>query len=511
MLLLAAAAPVLACGANTYSCTDGAQCGDGFCEETGLCSFADDGCESGRRYAEYAGALSGLCVPPTSNGSSGVGTESTATEAMTLTSGDLSSSSSASGSGSDTGVSASAGETARDPEPICGDGSLDEGEACDDGNDIEGDGCSTECIRSGMVLWSHVRSSEASTLEQFSGVAVLGEDPVVAGLGVAGGPTQDILVQRWTPEGESVWDVAHDVDGDADRGAGLVVGADAVTVFGTATVAQSDASTTLERWVGQFSSNEGSLVREATLGEGELFGGVVSDDGVVLVGTDGTGDSSERGWAGNITAELAVASAVVDPGDEASQYNDVAVLPGGETFVAGMRGASTETEADFIVDAVSPMSVSPVQRIAAEFSLTQAQGIAAAARGELFVGGHARQELGGRQLYLERFSLADGVQWSSTESSADSESDEIEAVAVAPNGDVLVTGLYWGGLRRETDVLLRRFDANGELRWAAEIDFAGDRDLGRGIVVSSEGAVYVAGRVTTAAGDVRAYVARVVP
>jgi len=32
------------------------------------------------------------------------------------------------------------------PEPVCGDGSLDEGEDCDDGNTEDGDGCSAECL-----------------------------------------------------------------------------------------------------------------------------------------------------------------------------------------------------------------------------------------------------------------------------------------------------------------------------------------------------------------------------
>ena len=86
-----------------------------------------------------------------------------------------------------------------------------------------------------------------------------------------------------------------------------------------------------------------------------------------------------------------------------------------------------------------------------------------------------------------------------------------EAVAVAPNGDVLVTGLYWGGPDQQTNVLLRRFDSSGRLRWSAEIDYANGRDVGRGLAVAPSGNVYVCGRVTTEAGDLRAYLARIVP
>lgn len=34
-----------------------------------------------------------------------------------------------------------------DPEPTCGDGTVDEGEACDDGNENDHDGCTTSCTK----------------------------------------------------------------------------------------------------------------------------------------------------------------------------------------------------------------------------------------------------------------------------------------------------------------------------------------------------------------------------
>ena len=114
------------------------------------------------------------------------------------------------------------------------------------------------------------------------------------------------------------------------------------------------------------------MLREATLGEGEVFGAAASADGVVLVGTDGTGSADERAWAGRITEALIVDSAVADDGTEASQYYGIAVLPSGDAFAAGMRGMDTNGVADFIVDAVTPLGVSEVQRIPAEFNLGQA-------------------------------------------------------------------------------------------------------------------------------------------
>jgi hypothetical protein len=60
--LLAAA---VTCSESVFICGNDEQCGDGgVCEAVGYCSFPDDACESGRRYAPRSGGgLAGVCVP----------------------------------------------------------------------------------------------------------------------------------------------------------------------------------------------------------------------------------------------------------------------------------------------------------------------------------------------------------------------------------------------------------------------------------------------------------------
>jgi len=69
-LVLAALAG--ACSTPVFECAGNAECAaggsDGVCEATSRCSFADTGCESGRRYGEYSGDLSGVCTDETSSG-----------------------------------------------------------------------------------------------------------------------------------------------------------------------------------------------------------------------------------------------------------------------------------------------------------------------------------------------------------------------------------------------------------------------------------------------------------
>jgi hypothetical protein len=79
----------LACSVgDAFLCASDQQCGsDGLCESSGFCSFPDATCESGRRYGEHSGALSGACVGPQA-GTDGDGSGSTSsTTALPSTSG----------------------------------------------------------------------------------------------------------------------------------------------------------------------------------------------------------------------------------------------------------------------------------------------------------------------------------------------------------------------------------------------------------------------------------------
>lgn len=76
-----------ACGANAFACTDDPQCGAlGMCEASGYCSFADDGCPSGRRYGALAPKeLADQCVEPM-DASTGAVADDTTTSSVSTTS-----------------------------------------------------------------------------------------------------------------------------------------------------------------------------------------------------------------------------------------------------------------------------------------------------------------------------------------------------------------------------------------------------------------------------------------
>jgi hypothetical protein len=110
-LVVAAVTAQAACGGSTvFACVADHQCGaDGRCEASSFCSFPDDACESGRRYAPLSpDDLAGTCVPldAAEGTSSTVGTDD-APDPSTDASGEASSASTVSTTASSTSSSTS--------------------------------------------------------------------------------------------------------------------------------------------------------------------------------------------------------------------------------------------------------------------------------------------------------------------------------------------------------------------------------------------------------------------
>lgn len=126
------------CGApDTFLCETDIECGEGQCELNGFCSFEDGSCESGRRYGEHAGQVSGNCV-------AGDGTGTTEATPSDSTSDDLGDSTT---TGPDTGTTlslADSGSTADADSGPSGASSDDSSSTASDGYDSsDGSGSSS--------------------------------------------------------------------------------------------------------------------------------------------------------------------------------------------------------------------------------------------------------------------------------------------------------------------------------------------------------------------------------
>ena len=167
-----------------FGCNDDAQCERGgivgTCEPIGYCAYPDTECPSGARFSRYAG-------PPYAN-------ECTALESPSTSTGEGSDESSAADTSGSTGT----------PEPICGNGIVEDGEECDSG-DRPGLDCNRCCRRSGVRLGETVPGQELGSNEAYDLLLLDSGDMVIAGTHAVPGQGVDALVMRISADGESRW------------------------------------------------------------------------------------------------------------------------------------------------------------------------------------------------------------------------------------------------------------------------------------------------------------------
>ncbi|MEM6990308.1 MAG: hypothetical protein AAF721_07420 [Myxococcota bacterium] len=203
-----------------FECTASDQCRlsgerDGACHE-GYCTYADAGCDSGRRYHEHAPAeLAGACVPePSGTSTTAVGSSGVAGE----TSGGGDASSDATG---ETGNAA-----------VCGNGEVEAGEVCDDGDTVDDGACNRRCQLAGEVLWQDTSSRAGRDLAL--GVAVLGDGTVVVAGELDGPADVDLSLRFFTADGVPGDEVVHDGPEAGDDSVGdLVTDPERLVVVGS--------------------------------------------------------------------------------------------------------------------------------------------------------------------------------------------------------------------------------------------------------------------------------------
>lgn len=108
------------CSAPAFECQSDDQCvgeGQGICQPQGYCSFPNDDCESGQRFAEDGGPFAGKCVPVDDVGTGGVETTSGDSAESSTTEDDpdvLPTTTSADGTSTGVGVDESSDDTTTD-------------------------------------------------------------------------------------------------------------------------------------------------------------------------------------------------------------------------------------------------------------------------------------------------------------------------------------------------------------------------------------------------------------
>lgn len=493
---------------SPFVCQEDEQCvrhgQSGTCEAPGWCAFGDEDCPSGKRYGTVAGDHSGACVDPMTGG----GTTSESADASGSSA--PSTSSPTTGSGPGSGGGSSSDDDGTGPQPgTCSDGKVDPGETCDDGNAEVGDGCNPDCRPSGELVWS--RNYDAAGEDDIAWDLVLDEHRIVLSGEQSDGGEQEIVVVAYDGEGEQSWaSTAPNPGGSSDRGHAIAVGHDALWVGGQVRV---DGSTYPALCRFDRDGTYGWMTVGQTSGTGRAVR--IVQDRVAFGGALGWGSSARMFVSLHVPEDGAVDGTVVT-GDPASRTNDIAVGPGGDLHVTGLRGANTSSAADLFLDRLGPSGFESVLVVPSRFGLGEGQALVAGPSGDLFVGGYLRshvdlEEIAPRDTWVGRVTPGGRLVWSDEFGSADEDaSDEVEAIALTPEGDLVAVGFVDGA---EHDFWIRRLSPDGDVKWTWTDDVAGGNDSVRGVAVSADGSIYVGGETQPdgPGGDFDIWVARFTP
>jgi cysteine-rich repeat protein len=480
-----------ACGGSYFTCAEDAQCVhngvQGACIAAAeVCAFPDQTCPSGLRFGDQGppGTPTG-CVPPEQpSGSSDDSSGTTQT--------------SDSGSSEVDGGSINDGSsTGREPA-VCGDGMVQGDEPCDDGDREDGDGCDEGCVLSGSARWLLVIGDPGAAPDRGRDLVLAGD--VLHAIGTASG---DVVVHSVSLAGalESTWSFDAPMGG-TDTGNGMALRPDGTLALG-GTVTADEVRTWMAVWdpataeiVWQLEGPIGELQRVAVGADGSVYAAgsdLSAVPGVAWIG------SSLDGTPGATLSDLA-----------STRADAISVGASARVLVGGSMGELHT--GPFVVWEFSGTALLPLFSEAGRFGTGGAQAVVEADDGDVVVGGWVTTA-NERDVLLLRL-MPDGTErWRYTYSSGlPARSDEIEGLALSPEGDVIATGFRTadtGG-----DLWVARFTAEGEQRWVHTYDHQGGFDVGRAVVLGPDGDLYVVGELEATSDGVLGsdmFVARLAP
>jgi len=465
-----------------YTCSDDGQCTSGGaagrCEETGHCSYPDAGCESGRRYGELAAELAGQCL------SQGETSTSTGPTASTSDASTTASAASSDGTSEDTMA----------PLPVCGDGVVEGDEECDELDEVDGDGCNTDCVRSGSPRWSVVVASETGS-DRLFGLAKLASGDLVA-VGHIQAKSRDVLVMRFTADGQEVQRAVHDVEGGLDEAEAVAQsGLGSLYVCGRATVGGSTRPWAA-RWDPQLEGPpELADVLPAALG-GNCHD-IVYTDSIDVVAVGGTGVTA---WSYTFADDDIAGGeqTLVNPAG-ANRLKEVERASDASIYVAGQL-------ADLGV-VHQPVSATDLgMPLVQTTEVVELQGMRVT-DDAIFVGGLLREVRGVDDFWVAAYELDGSERWRWAPSLP--AIDEIEDLAVDGAGNVYAIGHT---VSEGPDRWVGKLDPAGELVWQRS-DYPGSEgdDRGRSIEVLDDGDLVVVAEIIDEAGDLDGWIARLAP
>lgn len=439
-----------------YACNESSECStrsDGRCEPTGYCSYPDDRCASRRRYGDLAGRLADRCVDDDAAGT-------TTTSAVD-----------------------SSSTTAMD---VAGESSSGESD------------CTGDCpVPGGEERWSLVLPGPGDGPDTLHAVIVMANGNVAAAGGSFDGDS-DVLLVTLTADGELVTRVDHDELGGDDEALALLQGpAGELWVCGRDDEPGNDAP--LHAWLARFDAPF------VTRSEVHFDLGEHTDcRGLAIATTDtwiAVGEDQDYGGPAWIYAFAPWSAETGSSTMLGTTQGDILAAttrtPAGATFVGG--GIAGLGAVFGVVDGVAGAAVlaDPATAVVQGLASTDDRIVIGGYTGEVADAWVTARDLDGAEL------------WSWAPEPASQLGDEIEAVAIDSAGNVIAGGFFGVDAPART---VYKLDPAGALRWRVQWPVvAAGADHVRGVAVLPDDEIVVVGDVTSDAGDLEAWIARIGP
>lgn len=401
-----------------------------------------------------------------------------------------------------TGEEATGEETTGAPSPVCGDGTIDDGEACDDQNDDDDDGCTAACTLAAGIKWTRSFDGGRGGDDIATDVAVDSSGRIyVVGVTERAGEGQDQLVLALDSDGGLLWERTFAGDGGGldhlnsvalgDDGAIYVGGterpsaevvtasirkldADGDLLWSYADPIDSDLFTTVEGLVfsegaiigvgaeetgesvhcpvRSLDASTGALLWKVDMSGEGLFTsciGVTAHGGSIL--TVGVGSDAE-GINRDLNAQLNTADGSVESvilGEQAYVWNDLAVHPDLERTRVGRQGIGLSS--DLVIRRSDPQGAElwTVNLGSADLA-DQASAVAALGDGGVLVAGSVSKLGQLANTFVARYDEAGVELWRSTyDNPGVSLNDSARGLDLGP-GFAVVAGSEQGSARGTT-------------------------------------------------------------
>ena len=227
-------------------------------------------------------------------------------------------------------------------------------------------------------------------------------------------------------------------------------------------------------------------------GEGARAVAIAENGDIIVAGvTNSFGAGSYDFWILRLDSNGNVKWQKTYGGSDDDMAFAVAVAPNGDIIVAGVTNSFSSGTADVWVLRLDENGNVKWQKTYGGSDIDIATAVAIAGNGDIIVAGVTNSfGAGGGDFWILRLDANGNVRWQRTYGGSDD--DIAAALAVAPNGDIIVAGGTDSFSSGTADVWVLRLDENGNVKWQKTYGGTKD-DVANAVAIAGNGDIIVAG------------------